>query len=512
MSASALTLLLLFLGSLSAFFYILRATSSPQKHPKHEKKLPPGPRPLPIIGNLHLFGKLPHQTLHHLAKKYGPIMLVRLGCVPTIVVSSPQAAELFLKTHDAVFANRPQLQAVEYMAKGNKGMAFSAYGSYWRGVRKWCILHILSPSKVESFAPIRRAEVESLVKSTRKASAADELVDLTKKADEVVEDIMFKIILGRNKDDRFDFKPLVREALRLIGTFNLSDFLPYLAPLDLQGLKRKVGRVGESIDKLLKIIIEEHEQEAKHQKPHRDFVDEVLTLVNQPLNPNDHEEQPYIVDRSNIKAIIIDMIVASFDTSSTTIEWVFSELLKNPQIMQHLQNEIESVVGRNRMVEESDLSRLTYLDMVLRETYRLHPITPLLLPHESREDITIDEYYIPKKSRVLINVWSMARDPNVWDNAEEFCPERFRTSDINFRGQHFQLLPFGTGRRGCPGMQLGLATVRLVIAQLVHCFDWELPKGMLPTELDMDEKFGLTTPRANHLFAKPTYRLLDKSM
>ncbi|XVE87986.1 hypothetical protein DITRI_Ditri19aG0032100 [Diplodiscus trichospermus] len=137
------------------------------------------------------------------------------------------------------------------------------------------------------------------------------------------------------------------------------------------------------------------------------------------------------------------------------------------------------------MVQESDLLKLTYLDMVVKESLRLHSIVPLL-PRESMEDITINGYFILKKSRVMANTWAMARDINVWSkNAKEFFPERFIDSNVDLRGHDFQLIPFGSGCRGCPGMQLGLITIHLVLAQLLHCFDWELPEGMLPNEVDM---------------------------
>jgi cytochrome P450 len=181
--------------------------------------------------------------------------------------------------------------------------------------------------------------------------------------------------------------------------------------------------------------------------------------------------------------------------------------MKHPRVMKKVQKELEDVVGLERMVEESDLDSLEYLDMVLKETFRLHPIAPLLLPHLAMEDCTVNGLHIPQNSRVIINVWAIGRDPSVWSDAEKFFPERFVGSNIDVRGRDFQLIPFGSGRRGCPGMQLGLTVVRLVVAQLVHCFDWELPDNMLPTELDMTEEFGLTTPRAKHLLAFPTYRL-----
>lgn len=201
------------------------------------------------------------------------------------------------------------------------------------------------------------------------------------------------------------------------------------------------------------------------------------------------------------------MLAASMDTSATAIEWALSELFKHPRIMKNVQKELENVVGMERMVEESDLESLEYLDMVVKETLRLHPVAPLLLPHASVEDCTVEGFYIPKGSRVFINAWAIGRDPSAWTNPEKFIPERFQGSSIDVRGRDFQLIPFGSGRRGCPGIQLALTVVRLVLAQLVHCFNWELPNGMLPTELDMTEVFGLTTPRAKHLVAIPIYRL-----
>ena len=201
------------------------------------------------------------------------------------------------------------------------------------------------------------------------------------------------------------------------------------------------------------------------------------------------------------------MLIASIDTSATTIEWVLSELLIHPEIMKKLQKELEEKVGLDRIVGESDLEGLEYLDMVIKETFRLHPVAPLLLPHEAVEDCTVNGYFIPKGSHIIINTWTIGRDPSVWEDAEKFLPERFEGNDIDFRGRDFRLLPFGSGRRSCPGMQLGMTLVRLMLAQLVHCFNWELPKGMLPSDLDMTEEFGIVTPRSQHLSAIPTYRL-----
>lgn len=206
------------------------------------------------------------------------------------------------------------------------------------------------------------------------------------------------------------------------------------------------------------------------------------------------------------------MLAAGMDTSSTAIEWALSDMFKHPQVLKKVQEELERVVGLERLVEESDLANLDYFDMVVKESMRLHPVAPLLIPHEAMEDCMVNGFHIPKKSRVIINVWAIGRDPEAWPNPQEFNPERFVGTNIDVRGRDFQLLPFGSGRRGCPGLQLGLTVVRLVLAQLVHCFDWELPDGMDPSNLDMSEKFSLVVPRANHLLAIPTYRLRDHTL
>ncbi|CAN4094845.1 unnamed protein product [Withania somnifera] len=218
-------------------------------------------------------------------------------------------------------------------------------------------------------------------------------------------------------------------------------------------------------------------------------------------------EAEFQFDRRHVKAVLVDLLIASTDTTSTAIDWILTELLRHPKVMKKLQNELEQAVGINRMVEESDLERLKYLDMVIKEGLRLHPPSPLLVPRESIEDCIVDGFDIPKGSRVFVNAWSIGRDPDAWPEPEKFMPERFVDSNIDLRGRDFQLLPFGSGRRICPGLQLGLTLIRLVLAQLIHCFDWELPNGMMLNDIDMTEKFGLVTPRAQHLMVIPTYRL-----
>ncbi|WVZ13349.1 hypothetical protein V8G54_010915 [Vigna mungo] len=352
------------------------------------------------------------------------------------------------------------------------------------------------------FAPLRRQELRVLVKSLKNSAASGEVVDLSELLGELMENIVFKMVLGSAKDDRFDLKLLVHEVLNLIGLFNLADYIPWLG-----GITKRLKKAAKSFDELLEQIIQEHESNPYDEDQNRkmDFVDILLSLTHQ---PNDLHNLQNAIDRTNVKGIIIDIISATFDTSSTTLEWAMSQLLRHPTVMKRLQQELEHVVGMNRHVEENDLEQLSYLNMVVKETLRLHPIVPLLLPRECREDVTIDGYLIKKKTRVIVNAWAIGRDPKVWDRAEIFDPTRFENNNVDVRGKDFRILPFGSGRRMCPGIHLGLTTISLVLAGLVHCFDWKLPLGMCCDELDMEEIFGLTTPRKKHLLTKPVYRLV----
>ncbi|XLR57471.1 hypothetical protein S83_008143 [Arachis hypogaea] len=228
--------------------------------------------------------------------------------------------------------------------------------------------------------------------------------------------------------------------------------------------------------------------------------------MNQPVDPRD--EQSQVMDRTNVKAILLDTIAGSFETSATVIVWVLSELLKHPRVMRNLQDELANLVGLNKFVQETHLANLSYLDIVIKETLRLHP-AGAFFPRETIKDTMVNGYHIREKTIIIINLWALGRDPKAWsNNANEFYPERFLTKNFDYRGYSFQFIPFGSGSRGCPGIHLGLTMVKLIVAQLVHCFTWELPSNMTPDELDMNEKFALTLTKAKNLHAVPTYRLL----
>ncbi|XP_031116756.1 cytochrome P450 CYP736A12-like [Ipomoea triloba] len=500
-SSICLALLSIFIAGLLRLFHHRRAIPSS----KSRRKLPPGPRGLPIIGNLHMLGTLPHRSLNELSKKYGPIMFLKLGNVPTLVISSPSAAELILKTHDAVFASRPKSHVVDDTTNGSKGIAFAPYGPQWRHNKKFVTQELLSAAKMESFAEMRKGEIEALVKSIRAAAEGREAVDLSSEVGKVIENVTYKMLFWCSDNDRrHDLKCMVEEIVSLEGAFNIADYIPILKPFDLQGLNKRIKAVGKAIDKLFVEIINEHEQDARNGIPkgNNDIVDTMLVSQKCPSSST------HKLDLVSIKAILLDMIVGSMDTSYTWIEWTLAEIMRHPRVMKRLQEELETKVGLSRMVEEKDLPNLEYLEMVIKESFRLHPVATLLVPRESMEDIELDGHFIPKKTRILINCWAIGHDSNIWsDNVEEFVPERFMNKNIDLWGHDFHLLPFGYGRRVCPGVNLGLLTVKLIVAQLMHCFNWELPNGMSPTELDMTETFGLASPKVEHLVVVPSYQL-----
>ncbi|XP_071725025.1 cytochrome P450 71AP13-like [Rutidosis leptorrhynchoides] len=470
-------------------------------------KLPPGPRKFPIIGNLHhlLDSSSTHLTLHNIGDKYGPIFYLQLGQIPTVVISSARLAEEIMKTHDLATCSRPRLFSAKYLFFNCAEVAFSPYGVYWRGVRKICTLELLSAKRVQSFSFIREQEVAHLV--SRIVQSYPGTTNLSKIIGLYANDTICRMALGRDYSgggdyDRHGFQSMLEDYQELVGGFSIGEFFPSMEFVcTLTGFKSKLQQTFRRFDKFFDEVIDEHlKNNSQGEKKQKDLVDVLLDI-----QKNGSTDVSLTMD--SVKGIIMDMFVAGTDTTFITLDWGMTELLMNPRVMQKAQNEVRSILQDRRVVEESDLPHFQYMQAVIKETLRLHPPAPVLLPRESTQDLKIDGYDIPAKTRIYINARKIGRDPISWKNPDTFEPERFIDSGINYKGQNFELIPFGAGRRKCPGITFGEANIELALAQLLHSFDWELPHGISPKDLDLKEVFGITMHRIENLkvIAKPHF-------
>ncbi|CAL5009395.1 unnamed protein product [Urochloa decumbens] len=485
-----------------------------------QQQLPPSPPALPIIGHLHLVGDLPHVSLRDLAAKHGPdLMLLRLGTVPTVIASSPRAAQAILRTHDHVFASRPSSTVVDALLYGcSSDIAFAPYGEHWRQARKLVTAHLFTVKKVHAYRHARKQEVSLVMTKIREAAATSTVVDISEMMNAFANDMVSRAVSGKffREEGRSKlFRELVDTNTLVLGGFSLEEYFPGLAN-SLGFLNRWFPRNRQARhthkrwDHLLETIIRDHETRNASMHPARnddqaaaesDFTDVLLSV-----------QQDYGITRDHIKAILVDMFGAGTDTSSLVLGFAMAELIRNPQHMTKLQGEVRRHTPEGQeMVDEENLASMAYLKAVVKETLRLHQPAPLLLPHLSMADCVVEGYSIPSGTRVIINSWAISRDPESWEKPEEFMPERFMdggsAAAIDFKGKDFEFLPFGAGRRICPGLNFGLATVEIMLANLVYCFDWQLPNGMEAKDVDMTEVFGLTVHPKEKLMLIPKLRI-----
>ncbi|TKY49551.1 steroid 17alpha-monooxygenase or 17alpha-hydroxyprogesterone aldolase [Spatholobus suberectus] len=421
-------------------------------------------------------------------------MLLHLGRVPVLVISSADAARPVMKTHDRVFADRPHSKMSDILLYGSKDVSAAPYGEYWRQIRSISVLHLLSTKRVQSFRAVREEEIEIMMENIRHSCSSNLPVNLSEVFSTITNNIICRVALGRKYGGESGrvFKKLLGEFTELLGAFVVGDYVPWLECFTrVSGLYGRANKVAKRFDEFLDEVIEEHVN--RHEganKEHSNFVEVLLWI--QRTNA-----VGYPIDRTVIKAL--DMFAAGTDTTSTVLEWTMTELLGHPIVMKKLQDESRSVAGDRKHITEEDLDHMQYLKAVIKEILRLHPPIPLLVPRQSMQDIKLNGYHIEAGTRVIINAWAIARDPKYWDQPEEFKPERFLNNSIDVKGNDFQLIPFGAGRRGCPGTMFAMLVNELALANLIHQFDWSLPCG--DNTLDMSETIGLTMHRKSPLMA-----------
>ncbi|XP_028807257.1 cytochrome P450 84A1 [Neltuma alba] len=480
---------------------------------RRRSPFPPGPKGLPIIGNMLMMDRLTHRGLAKLASQYGGVFHLKMGFLRMVAISDPDAARQVLQVHDNIFSNRPATIAISYLTYDRADMAFAHYGPFWRQMRKVCVMKLFSRKRGESWQSVRD-EVDTVVRTV--ASNTSKPVNIGELVFSLTKNIIYRAAFGSSSQEGQDeFIGILQEFSKLFGAFNIADFIPYLGWIDPQGLNARLAKARASLDRFIDKIIDEHIQKRRSKSDgcgdeETDMVDELMAFYSEEAQVSESEDlhNSIKLTKDNIKAIIMDVMFGGTETVASAIEWAMAELMRNPEDLRRVQQELANVVGLDRRVEESDFDKLTFLKCALKETLRLHPPIPLLL-HETAEDAEVSGYYIPKKSRVMINAWAIGRDKNSWEDPDSFKPSRFLKQGVaDFKGSNFEFIPFGSGRRSCPGMQLGLYALDMAVAHLLHCFTWELPDGMKPSEMDMSDVFGLTAPRASRLVAIPSKRVV----
>ncbi|KAE8659146.1 Cytochrome P450 81E8 [Hibiscus syriacus] len=474
---------------------------------KTRRNLPPSPPSLPIIGHLHLLKQPVHRTLQQLSQIYGPILLLQFGNRKVLVVSSVSAVEECFTKNDIIFANRPRLLAGKYINYNYTTMGLAPYGDYWRNLRRLTTMELFTTSRLAVSASIRQEEIQLLLKELFLASTEKPAkVKLTSKFIEVGFNMILRMIAGKRyygKDavdkEAEEFRDIMRGIVEINGTTNLNDFLPFLRWVDFQGLERKMKNFSKKLDKFLQSLLQEHKRMRDHSTDRSlgssnavnkgtktTLIDVMLTL---------QQTEPDFYTDGTIKAVILGVLIAGTETSSTTLEWAMSLLLNHPEVMYKAWKEIAAKVGQDKFLDETDLPKLSYLQSIISETMRLFPPVPLLVPHESSEDCVVCGYDVPRGTMLLVNAWSIHRDPKLWEDATRFMPERFEGGE---EGEGYKLVPFGVGRRACPGAILGRKAITLILGALIQSFEWN---RIDKEDIDMREVTGLTMPKAEPLVA-----------
>ncbi|XP_047329895.1 iridoid oxidase [Impatiens glandulifera] len=470
--------------------------------------VPPGPRRWPIVGNIFQLGwAAPHESFAKLAQIHGPIMTLWLGSMNTVVISSSEAAREMFKNHDTVFAGRKIYEAMRGKYGSEGSLITSQYGPHWRMLRRLSTTEFFVTSRLDATESVRSRCVEQMVRFIDEAvECGTDGIDVGRfiflMTFNLIGNLMFsKDLLDPNSERGAKFFHHAGKVMELAGKPNVADYLPFLKPFDPQGLrKRSLFHIEHAFDIAGTFINDRTKSLEKggDENRKRDFLDVLLDYR------GDGVEGPPKFSSRTINVIVFEMFTAGSDTTTSTLEWAMAELLHNPNKLQKAQQELRSFISPNKKVQEKDIENLPYLRAVIKETLRLHPPLPFLVPHMAMDSCTMLGYNILKSTQILVNVWAIGRDPNIWDGSLEFRPERFLDPNCaDYKGHHFDFIPFGSGRRMCPAVPLATSVLPLALGCLLHSFDWVLADGLKPNEMDMSERMGITLRKAVPLKAIP---------
>ncbi|XP_068655297.1 cytochrome P450 CYP82D47-like [Aristolochia californica] len=463
----------------------------------------------PIIGHLLklMDDRQPlGRTLGDLADKYGTLITIWIGFHRSVVVSSSEMAKECLTTNDRVLASRPLRAAGKYLGYNYAIFGFSPYGNFWREIRKIATLELLSPRQLELLKHVRAAEVDLSMKDLYKQWIGNQKAAIRIDMKEWFGDLAFNNVVmsvvgkryfGTNvTEDESKARKFQQALLDLFiqsGNPIPSDAVPILEWFDIGGHIRAMKKTLKELDSLASIWLKEHRLRrlSNNYGPDQDFLDVMLTIM---YKSHFAEYDPDTV----IKATCLTMILAGTDTTSVTLTWALSLLLTNRHVLKKAQEELDAQIGKERNVNESDITNLPYLQAIVKETLRLYPASQLTAPHLAMEDCSVGGYTIPAGTSVFVNLWKIQRDPRIWTDPLKFLPERFLTvnADVDVSERHFEFIPFSAGRRMCAGASFALKVLQLTLARFLHEFDVETP---FDEPIDMTEAPGLTSPKVTPL-------------
>ncbi|XP_051123365.1 cytochrome P450 Tp4149-like [Andrographis paniculata] len=445
------------------------------------KKLPPSPPKLPIIGNLHQLGRLPHRSLTYMSRKYGPLMSLQLGSRSALVISSAAVAKEVVKNHDISISDIPVVTAAKRIFYGGKGLIF--YGENWKQLRSMFVNHLLHKSMIKCFKSIRDAEASRLLEHIDKCSSTSAPVNWSVRFKHMSIELICNSAFGTKflgEEETKEILGMIDITLEFLSTFTVGEFIPRLSWMNRwNGFDATLDKLVKEKEELLGKRTEEYIETSCGDC---NFVDILIGLG------------LHIEDIQMLKAIIQDILGTGTDPPSTTLDWAMTELIRNPNSMKKLQEEVTEIMKGKQEMTDNELEKMQYLKAVIKETLRLHPPVPVK-PRETNEDVHLMGYDIPAGTMVMFNLSAICRDPACWDQPETFSPDRFLNSSINYKGLDFQFIPFGVGRRICPGMFFAMVSIEHVLANLVHKFEWRLPDGAQGKDLDVAEKPGFTIGR-----------------
>lgn len=465
------------LYSLFGFFLLVLAVKFLLPTGKKRKNLPPSPPAIPIIGHLHLLKQPIHRTLEYLSRKYGPIVFLRFGSRSVILVSSPSLAEECFTKNDINFANRPPFLNGKHLHYNFTTVASANYGDHWRNLRRICAIEIFSSSRLSSSSGIRRDEIKHLARRLQQVSNNGfAKVDLRSVFTDLTFNIVMRMIAGKRYygegvdliEEANKFKETMREYADLGGLTNLADVFPIFQSVDYNGFVKKCVGLNKRMDLILQGLVDEHRRD----RDRNTMINHLLTL---------QDSQPEYYTEDIIKGLILIMLLAGTRTLSTSLEWAVCNLLNHPDVEKKAREELDAQIGQYHMVDEADISKLPYLQSVILESLRLHPVVPLLAPHMSSADCTIGGYDVPAGTILFANAWAIHRDPALWNDPTSFKPERFE----NWKSEAYTHMPFGMGRRACPGEGLAQRIMAATLGSLIQCFEWEKVDGK---DIDMTDK------------------------